>query len=147
VEEYDQLRQQEAARRVYFVLLFLAVSILAKMLYAKVAWHILLPSVLVIYEIAWGLYLRRRTPDLVPLARQPSEIERAAEAAEISIRGGYAMVVCLAGILGGLGVLAAVWIGDKIYGAVLVALASLLAAKSTVAFFRLARNSHTAGNT
>ena len=142
VEDYNWLRQQEAARRVCFVLFILAAYILAKPLDATIALHILLPSVLVVYEIATGLYLRRRAPDLVPLARQPSEIERAADAAEISITGGYAMVICLMGLLGCLGVLAAVWIGAKVFGAVLFAFAALVAAKSTVAFFRLARNSH-----
>ena len=147
VERYNQLREHEGTRRVCLTLFFLATYILAKLLDATNSMHILLPSALIAYEIATGLYLRRRAPDLVPLANQPSEIERAADAAEISIRGGYAMVVCLAGLLGGFGVIAAVWIGDRIYGAILITLAALLAAKCTVAFFRLARNSHQAGNT
>jgi len=142
VEDYNRLRQQEAARRVSSVLSFLAAFMLAKLLHVTNGLHILLPSVLVVHEVATGLYLQRRAPGLVPLAEQSSEIERAADAAEISITGGYAMVVCLTGLLGCLGVLVAVLIGDKIFGAVLVAFASLVTAKSTVAFFRLARNSH-----
>src|SRR5262245_14362033 len=142
VEDFNRLREQEVARRVSSVLTFLAACMLAKLLNVTNGLHILLPSVLVVHEVATGLYLQRRAPGLVPLAEQPSEIERAADAAEISITGGYAMVVCLMGLLGCFGVLAAVWIGAKVFGAILFAFAALVAAKSTVAFFRLARNSH-----
>jgi len=140
VEGYNWLRQQDGMRRIGFVLLCLVAAILAKLLDATIPRYILLPSVLIVYEIVAGLYMRRRAPDLVPLAEQPSEIERAADAAEISIQGGYAMVVCWAGVLGLIGVLAAVMIGDKVFGAILVALAALFAAKSTVTFFRLTQH-------
>jgi hypothetical protein len=139
--EFAWLRSQERARRFGYFAVYFAGVFANEIFDLAMARFLVLAGLVLAYEIVTGVYLVRSTTSRRTLAVQPSGLERAAEASDTTIGWAFASMMVWSLLLVALGALAFVDLAAPALGAILIGVAVVSSARSTVDFARHRRSS------